>query len=152
MNIYRIAGKFGEFGEITSHSPIKTRALSSKSLTFAKLLIAKISRCKLSPHQTFPLYSISVFYNRPITNKTGESRLMPAGYIVNLLCICKFVNFASLVSYWNPLLRTAQRQHQKCLRVMVEQCVFCEVHCIESFCISTITTLRTSNVHHKFAP
>ena len=138
-----------EFGEITSHSPIKTRVLSSKSSTFAKLFLTKTSRCLI--HQTFPLYGISVFYNRPITNKTGESGLMSAGYIVHLLCICKFVNFDSLVSYWNPLLRTAQRQHQKCLRVMVEQCVFCETYCIESFCISTITTLKTSNVY-KFAP
>ena len=52
-SMYHIAGKFGEigeFGEITSHSPIKTRQTrvpSSKSSTFVKLFLAKTSRCPI---------------------------------------------------------------------------------------------------------
>ena len=62
-SMYHIAGKFGgekfgeigEFGKITSHLPIKTRQThvpSSKSSTFAKLFLAKTSRCPI--RQTFP--------------------------------------------------------------------------------------------------
>ena len=47
--------KFGEFGKITSHSPIKTcqtRTPSSKSSTFAKLFLTKTSRSPV--RQTYP--------------------------------------------------------------------------------------------------
>ena len=50
--MYCIAGKFGEFVEITGYSPIKTRVPCSKSSTFTKLFLVRTSRCPI--RQTFP--------------------------------------------------------------------------------------------------